>query len=247
MTRSRKPSVRRPDVLRASIAAVILSLAACGDKKPEQAEQAPAPAPAPVERVKAEAVEDVAKRLGVDRRIRIEESERPSSGDAAADMKRLEALLVFFDAMLNAKEDRIRPFLPPRELATLDAMVKDGQWKRIGDGVDRVTVGCSGPDVLAVFLVGDKFQGQLWSFAEAKEGSDQLQLVANPALPNMMDRLSGTTAEPRIKQWLAATRAFYERAKEPDLPMESAQEDRSVKGEDPSAGSGPGGTPGKSK
>ena len=247
MTRSRNPSVRRPEALQASFVAAILCLAACGDKKPEQAEQAPAPAPAPVERVKAEPVEDVAKRLGVDRRIRMEESERPSTGDPASDMKRLEAVLVFFDAMLNAKEDRIRPFLPSRELATLDAMVKDGQWKRLGQDVDRVTVGCSGPDVLAVFLVGDKFQGQLWSFAEPKDGSDQLHLMANPGDPNMMDNLSGTTAEPRIKQWLASSRAWFERSKEPDVPLESAQEDRSVKGEDPAAGSGPGGTPGKSR
>jgi hypothetical protein len=224
-----------------------LAIAACGEKKSEQAEQAPAPPPAPVETVKAETVTEVAARLGVDKRIRMEESERPSTGDASGDQKRLEAILVFFDGMLNAKEDKVKPFLGPRELATLEAMVRDGQWKSMGETVDRVNVGCSGPDVLAVFLVGDDFQGQLWSITESKDNPDQIVFAAQPALPDMMGRVSGTTAEPRIKQWLAQTRAWFERAKEPDVKVESAQEDRSVKGDEPAGGQTPGGTPGKSK
>jgi hypothetical protein len=239
--------VRRPEPFRTLLLTTALLLAACGEKKQEQAEQAPPPPPAPVETVKAETVVEVAARLGVDKRIRMEESERPSGGDPAADQKRLEAILVFFDAMLNAKEDKLKPFLPARELATLDAMIRDGQWKSLGENVDRVNVGCSGPDVLAVFMVGDGFQGQLWAVGAPQDNPDEIKFSAEPTLPDMMDKLSGTTAEPRIKQWSALTRAWFERAKEPDVKVESAQEDRSVKGEDPSGGQTPGGTPGKTK
>lgn len=245
MTPSRNPSVRRPDAIGATLLVAVLAVAGCGKKEEDQAAQAPPPPPAPVETVKVESVEEVVTRLGLDKRLRMEESERPSSGDAASDMKRLEALLVFFDAMLNAKEDAIKPMLSARDKATLETMVKAGEWKTLGQDVDRVSIGCAGPDVLAVFLVGDKFQGQLWTFAESKDNPDQIQLEAQPNWPNMMDKLSGTTAEPRIKQWMAYTRSSLEESKKPDVPLESAQEDRSVKGEEPASGQ-PGGTPGKS-
>jgi hypothetical protein len=244
MTPSRNPSVRRPDAIGAALLVAALALAGCGKKEEEQAAQAPPPPP-PVETVKAETVEEVVARLGVDKRIRMEESERPASGDAATNLKQLEALLVFFDAMLNAKEDAIKPLLSARDQATLETMIKSGEWKTLGQDVDRVSIGCAGPDVLAVFLVGDKFQGQLWTFVESKDNPDQIQLAAQPNWPNMMDKLSGTTAEPRIKQWMAYTRTSLDESKNPDVPLESAQEDRSVKGEEPASGQ-PGGTPGKS-
>ena len=119
MTPSRNPSVRRPDAIGAALLVAALALASCGKKEEEQAAQAPPPPP-PVETVKAETVEEVVARLGVDKRIRMEESERPASGDAATNLKQLEALLVFFDAMLNAKEDAIKPLLSARDQATLE-------------------------------------------------------------------------------------------------------------------------------
>jgi hypothetical protein len=236
--------VRRPDAIRAALACALLALVACGEKKEEQVQQAPAPVAAPVETVKAEAIEEVLARLGVDRRIRMEEAERPSSGDAAADQKRLESILKFFDAMLNAKADAIRPMLSSRDQATLDAMVADGQWKAMGPEVLRLNIGCAGPEVLAVFAIDDDFEGQLWTVEESRDNPDLMVFTAQPTLPGMMDKLSGTTAEPRIKQWMALTREWFEKAKEPDLPLESAQEDRSVKGEEPAPSGGQGAPPG---
>jgi hypothetical protein len=246
MTPSRNPSVRRPDAFRCALAAALLSLVACGEEKKEEAPPPPPP-PAPVETVKAETVEEVIVRLGVDKRVRMQESERPSTGDAAADQRQLETVLKFFDAMLNAKDDVVKPLLSKGDQATLEAMVRDGQWKALGTDVERVDVGCVGPEVLAVFFVGDSLQGQFWTVAPSKDNPDQLEFQSFAALPRMMDRVSGTTAEPRLKMWAAETRKFFDKGKEPDLPLESAQEDRSVKGEDPSQAGGGGGQPSKPK
>ncbi|MFM7807984.1 MAG: hypothetical protein ACKPEA_08645, partial [Planctomycetota bacterium] len=133
--------MRRPDTIGAALLLAALALAGCGKKEEEQAAQAPPPPPAPVETVKAETVEEVVTRLGLDKRIRMEESERPSSGDAATNQKQLEALVVFFAAMLNAKEDAIKPMLSARDKATLETMVKSGEWKTLGQDVDRVSIG----------------------------------------------------------------------------------------------------------
>lgn len=227
--------MRRPDALRAALLAATLALAACGEKKEEVQQAAAPPPPPPKQEVPDETTADVAKRLGVDSRVRMEEADRPKSGDAAADLKRLEAALKFFDAMVTANAEALRPMLSDRDRATLAAMEKDGQWKAVNEDVDRVTVGFGGDKVLAVYMVGDRFDGQLWQVAET-DGA--VRFTALPTPPGIMGMLEGTQAEPRIRQWESVQRLFADAGRKPDEEVDIPQQDRSVQGEE--AGASPG-------
>lgn len=227
--------MRRPDVLRAFLLAATLALAACGEKKEEVQQAAAPPPPPPKQEVPDETVADVAKRLGIDARVRMDESERPKSGDAAADLKRLEAALKFFDAMVNARADALRPMLGDRDRGTLAAMEKDGQWKVVNQDVERVSVGFGGEKVLAVYMVGDRFDGQLWQVSEA-DGA--VRFTALPTPPGIMATLEGTKAEPRIQQWESVVRQRGDQARKPDEAVEVQQQDRSVQGEDAGSSGG---------
>lgn len=227
--------MRRPDLLRAFLLASALVLAACGEKKEEVQQAAAPPPPPPKQEVPDETVSDVAKRLGIDARVRMDEGERPRSGDAAADLKRLEAALKFFDAMVTAKADALRPMLGERDRATLAAMEKDGQWKVVNQDVDRVSVGFGGDKVLAIYMVGDRFEGQLWQVLEADGG---VRFTALPTPPGVVEKLEGTKAEPRIQQWETVVRTLADAARKPDEAVEVQQQDRSVQGEDAGASGG---------
>jgi hypothetical protein len=243
MTPSRNPSVRRPEAIRNLLASLTLALAACGGDS-EQANSAPPPPPPPAQEVAVESVEDVMKRLGIDRRVKMDESERPSLGDPA-DMQRLETVLRFFDAMVKGDADRLRPMLSKPDQATLELMTKDGQWAAATSGIDRVTVGCcAGPEpetcaVLAIFATGDRFDPQLWTLS----GTDSLSLAAVPQPRGIMEQLKGNKAEPRVQQWTRILKDQADRAKQPDEKVEITQQDRSVNGED--SGSEDGSSPGQ--
>ena len=246
MTPSRNPSVRRLDAIRAALIVGVLALAACGEKKEEQVQQAaPPPPPPPKQEVPDETVADVAKRLGIDARVRMDDSEGPKTGDAGNDLKRTEATLKFFDAMVCAKADALRPLLSDRDRATLAAMEADGQWKRVNEGVDRVTIGFGGDKVLAIYAVGDGFQAQFWEVSDAGDG---VRFKALPSARNALDFLEGTKADPRIQQWLHLEQMRTNQASKPDEAVDVPQEDRSVQGEDSSAPAGapaaPSGSPG---
>jgi hypothetical protein len=241
--------VRRPETIRAALlASALFLLPGCGKK--EEPPPPPPPPPAKVE-VKAETVDEVMQRLGVDKRLRMDESERPNSGEATKDLERLELTLKFFDAMVTGKADALRPMLSPLDAQTLDAMQKDGQWKRASEGIERATLGCSGDKVLAIYTLPDRFDAQLW---ELREADGKVQFAAIPQPPNIMDRLQGTKADPRIQQWMKIVKELADKASEPDETPEMPQQDRSVGGEGggsgsdaPSSSPGPSGpkTPGK--
>ncbi len=247
MTPSRNPSVRRPDAIRTLLAALVLTLAACGGgDSAEQAETAPPPPPpAPKEEVASESVADVMKRLGIDRRVKMDESERPGMGDVAADTRRLEAVLKFFDAMVKGDADRLRPMLSKADQETLELMLKDGQWAAATGGIDRVTLGCcagseqEGCVTLAVFTIGDRFDAQLWNLPDV----EKVAFVAVAQPPGILEQLKGSKTEPRVKQWNDSLRAMSERAKQPDEKVELAQQDRSIGGEGGDGESAPGGSP----
>lgn len=246
MTPSRNRSVRRPDPIRTLLAVLVLALAACGGGEPaEQAEAAPPPPPPPKEEVASESVADVMKRLGIDRRVKMDESERPNMGDVAADTRRLEAVLRFFDAMVKGDADRLRPMLSKPDQETLELMLKDGQWAAATASIDRVTLGCTGGSeqegcvTLAVFTIGDRFDAQLWNLPD----DSKVAFVAVAQPPGILEQLKGSKTEPRVKQWSDALRAMTARAQQPDEKVELAQQDRSIGGEGGEGEESPGGSP----
>lgn len=231
--------------MRTLLAALFLALAACGGgDSAEQASTAPPPPPPPKQEVAVESVADVMKRLGIDRRVKMDESERPNSGDAAADMKRLEAVLRFFDGMVKGDAAKVRPMLSKADQTTLDLMQQDGQWTKATTGIERVTVGCcGGPEpetcmALAIYSTGDRFDPQLWTV----RGADTVAFEAMPQPPGIMEQLKGSKAEPRVQQWTKILKDQSDRAKQPDEKVELSQQDRSIEGEGGSAegGSSPG-------
>ena len=142
--------MRRPELLQSALLAAVLALTACGKKEEEAA--APPPPPPPKQEVKVESVADVMKRLAIDSRVKMDESERPTTGDAGGDLKRLEATLLFFNAMVKGDATKLKPMLSEADQTTLDLMQRDGQWKRATDRIDRVTVGCTGGQEPETFM-----------------------------------------------------------------------------------------------
>lgn len=246
MTPSRNLSVRRPEALRTLLASVTLALAACGGGSSDEANNAPPPPPPPPKQeVVVESVADVMKRLGIDRRVKMDETERPNSGDANTDLKRLEAVLTFFDAMVKGDAARVKPMLSKADQATLELMMSDGQWEKATGSIDRVTVGCcSGAEpetcmALAIYTSGDRFDPQLWTVRTAEATSFE----AMPQPPGIMEQLKGSKAEPRVQQWTKILKDQVDRSKQPDEKVELAQQDRSIGGEGGSEGESSPGAP----
>ena len=246
--------MRRPELLRTALLAAVLALTACGKKSEEESAAPPPPPPPPKQEVKAETVADVMQRLAIDSRVKMDESERPASGDAAADLKRLEATLLFFNAMVKGDAAKLKPMLSEADQTTLELMQKDGQWKRATEGIDRVSVGCTtGQEAdtfmaLATFMIGDHFDTQLWT-VKSPSGGEQIVFAAVPAPPLIVDQLKGTKAEPRVQQWMKILKDLAERSKQPDEKVMASQQDRSIEGDssdasEPSSPS-PGGSPSK--
>ena len=181
--------MRRPELLQSALLAAVLALTACGKKEEEAAP--PPPPPPPKQEVKVESVDDVMKRLAIDSRVKMDESERPNTGDAAGDVKRLEATLLFFNAMVKGDATKLKPMLSDADQTTLDLMQKDGQWKRATERIDRVTVGCTGgqePETfmtLGIFMTDDRFDPQLWS-VKSPGAADQCTFSAVPTPPNVI-------------------------------------------------------------
>lgn len=247
--------MRRPELLQSALLAAVLALTACGKKEEEAAP--PPPPPPPKQEVKVESVDDVMKRLAIDSRVKMDESERPNTGDAAGDLKRLEATLLFFNAMVKGDATKLKPMLSDADQTTLDLMQKDGQWKRATERIDRVTVGCTGgqePETfmaLGIFMTDDRFDPQLWS-VKSPGTAEQCTFSAVPTPPNVIDQLKGNKAEPRVQQWVKILKEQLEKSKLPDEVVTVAQQDRSIEGDssggggdEPAAPSGPapGGSP----
>lgn len=233
MTPPRRPSVRRPEPLRVTLLAAALLLSGCG-KKEEAAPPPPPPPPPPKVEVKPETVAEIVQRLGLDARVRMDEGERPNTGDASKDLARLEMALKFLDGMVTGKADAVRPLLTARDQATLEAMVKDGQWKRASEGIDRANAGWAGDKMLVLYTVGDRFDVQLWEVVQV-DGEDRLNALPQP--PGIVDQLKGSKADPRIQQWEKIVKEFTDKGKEPDENPELPQQDRTVAGESGGSGS----------
>jgi len=235
MTHLKNHNARKPNhLLRIAWLCATIALCACGKKEEEVV--AVAYPVAVKQEVVVESVADVMNRLNIDPRVKMDESERPNTGDTAADLKRLESTLLFFNAMVKGDADKVRPMLCEADRTTLEFMLKDGQWKSATESIDRVTVGCCAsqePETfmsLGVFMTGDHFDAQLWSVKSPGNG-EQNSFIAVAAPSQMMEQLRGTKAEPRVQQWMKILKDQADKAKLLDEKVTVAQQDRSIEGE----------------
>ncbi len=246
MTQSRNTTVRKSESIARTLLILTLCLAACGQEEsaPPPAAVAKAAPPPPPPQAVEEPISEVIARLGIDPRIKMDESERPKTPDPSGDGLRLEATLKFFDAMVKGNAEALKPMLSDDDQTTLASMQKDGQWKRVNADVTRVVVGCTNgqePDTflaLGVFTVGDRFEAQLWSI-QSPMGGEQNKFVAMASPTDVMEQLKGTKAEPRVQQWLKILKDLADKSKQPDVVVDLPQQDRSVQGETPAAAPAP--------
>lgn len=215
-----------------SFAALLTLSVACG--KTESETQAPvvaAPVVVVVEEAPTESINDMMKRLGIDKRIRVEDGDK-----APNNVKQAEIIMMFFDAMARANAEKLSPLMSPADQRVLADMQKSGQWKSATKNITRINVGwTAGTEpgtllVLGFFMVADDFAAQLWSLSSGDDNKP-LILTALPSPPKIVEKLEGNKTEARIKQWLKRNKDELAGAKVPDEIVDIPQQDRSVKGE----------------
>lgn len=209
---------------------VALLMVACGKTEEKPAEDI-AVKEVVVDETSKETLNDMMKRLGIDKRVRVEDSDK-----APNDVKQAEAVLLFFDAMVRGNAEKLSPLMSQLDQAVLANMNKSGQWKIATENISRVNVGwTSGAEngsltVLGFYTVGDVFAAQLWSLSPT-EGESPLLMTALASPPKIDEKLQGNKTESRIKQWMNMNKEEIASAKAPDEIIEIPQQDRSVKGE----------------
>lgn len=154
---------------------------------PPPAEPPPPPPPA------VKTVASLMAELGIDDRVRMEESAAPGSTEERV------AMLEFFDAFARGDDGALRPMLPILEELELDALVESGEWSETVENIyDIEVVAGTSPNgdkcVMALIDVNSVMQPQLWHYFNDAGG---FEFEAQPCPPDVMDKLSGT-------DWIAA-------------------------------------------
>ena len=245
MIQLRKLKMQKVNLVSTTLIALLFSamsctIISCGktEAPKEQADAKETQQVAAVEEAPKESLNDIMKRLGIDKRIRVEDGDK-----APSNSKQAEAIVVFFDAMVRGNAQKLKPLLSEQDQVVLDDMDKSGQWKSATENISRVNVGWtagSEPDTLTVlgfYTVGDNFAAQLWTMSSIEGGKPAI-MTALPSPQKIVERLQGNKTDARIKQWLAINKEEMVSAKAPDEVIEIPQQDRSVKGESSSSGSG---------
>ena len=227
-----------------SLSALVLLAQACGKPEVKQAEVVEVKEVV-VEEAPKESINDIIKRLGIDKRVKVEDADKPP-----ADVKQAESVLVFFDAMVRGDAEKLSPLMCKFDQAVLADMNKTDQWKSATQNISRVNVGWTAGsesgslNVLGFYTVGDGFAAQLWSLSPAETDKPSI-MTALPSPAKIDEKLQGNKTDARIKQWLAMNKDEIASAKAPDEIIEIPQQDRSVKGDsDSSSGSDEGAAPG---
>ncbi len=212
-------------------AALLTLSVACG--KTESETEAPVVA-APVvvvEEASAESINDMMKRLGIDKRVRVEAGDKPPSN-----AKQVEFILMFFNSMVRGDAKTLSPLMSTSDQKVLANMVQSGQFKTATENIARVNVGWttgSEPETLSVlgfFAVGDNFEAQLWAISSGAN-DEPLVMTALASPQKIEEKLQGNRTDDRIKQWLSMNKLELTEAKKPDEVIEIPQQDRSTLGE----------------
>jgi hypothetical protein len=240
-----------------AVTAVSLGLAACGSEPPPPAaapvaKRAPEPvytAPAPT----VTPIADLMARYNIDPRVNLSEDLAPDN-----DAGRI-AVLRFFDAFARGDAGRLDGMLSGMDALLLEQMTASGEWETATSNIIGIDVRTGshpivGDCALAVFMVDNQFEPQLWAYEISGDpAADGAEFDAQPSPPNMMERLSG---EDWITAWFNILGEEMARATAPDEIVEIPSQDfteedsgRSSMG-NPAGGPGGGGggnAPGKRK
>lgn len=187
----------------------------------------------------------------IDPRITIAQDEVPMDDmNPELATEKLVAVLKFFDAMVRGSDERMRPMLASADQTVLAELVQGGLFQSAAKGVTRVILGCgsfqlgfdTNDAVFALVQSGSSFEAQLWTYKLGENGTAVFDAAPTP--PDILNRLTGTKAAPRIRQWADAMKARLEEAKKPDELIEIPTVNYGVEGEEGTeGGSAPSGSP----
>lgn len=219
----------------------------CGDEeKPQQVVQEevapPPPPPQPTS-------QDLFAQLNIDPRIKIAEDEVPvADSDPESATRKLKAVLTFFDAMVRGSDERLNPMLASADQKVLAELVQAGLFAPAAQRVTQVVLGCGQfqhelklvDAVFALIQSGPQFEVQLWMYTVDENGQATFDAVPTP--PDILSKLTGTKAAPRIRQWATVLQDLIEESRKPDEAIDFGQVDYGVDDEGNST-SGGGGAP----
>ncbi len=185
-----------------------MGLTGCGGEEEKVTEAAPPPAPRAPARPRC-ALVDLREELQVSDKVVLTEAEAPPDCDERRN------LLVFFDAFVNAQPDTLREMMSAHDSMMLDAMVSTDQLAPAAARIREVTLqtGVSPegrPCVLAMYLLDDGYQAQLWYFKD-EMGQSAFTSAIQP--PDVVDRLSGINL---VDSWFTVLQEEQDRANEYD-------------------------------
>ncbi len=210
--RSRWIETSRPAgglLIAALVALLPMGLAGCGGDEEEKQEVAVAPPPPPPPPRPKCALGDLREELQVSSKVRLSEAEAPPNCDDRRN------LLVFFDAFVNGQADTLREMMDIQDSMQLEAMLNAEQLASVTTRIREVTLetGISPegrPCVLALYLLDDGYQAQMWYFKDPLGGSS---FSSAPQPPNVVDRLSGNDM---VESWFALLQEERDRGSEYD-------------------------------
>jgi len=226
----------------------LLLTAGCGEEPapPPVVVEAPPPPPPPP----PPSPTDLFAQYNIDPRITIAADEVPMDDqNPELATQKLIAVLKFFDAMVRGSDERMRPMLASADQKVLAELVQGGLFENAAKGVTRVILGCgtfqmgfdTSDAVFALVQSGFTFEAQLWTYTLDETGTAVFDAAPTP--PDILNKLTGTKAAPRIRQWAQALKDRIDEAKKPDEFIEMPPVDYSTPGEEEGGESQPAGAP----
>ena len=213
MSRIRSPRIERSRATAGLLLAALftllpMGLVGCGGEEEKNEVAVAPPPPPPPPRPKC-TLGDLRAELRVSDKVKLSEAEAPPNCDDRRN------LFVFFDAFVNGQADTLREMMSTQDSMQLEAMLNAGQLAPAVARIREVTLetGVSPegrPCVLAMYLLDDGYQAQMWYFKDQLGGSS-FSSAAQP--PNVVDRLSGNDL---VESWFALLQEERDRGSEYD-------------------------------
>ncbi len=226
--------------LAAVSAALVMSIAGCGEEPPPVVKKKPPPPPVeapPPPSVKS--IESLMAELGIDDRVELPEARAPGSTEARI------ALLTFFDAFARGDDASVKMMVPYLDQKQLTALVDNGSWEATVDVLYAIEIETGqSPDgepcTLAFFDVDGRQQAQMWFYSEVDGGGWEFE--SQPTPEDIMSFLQG---DDMIEAWFKRWDEEMRIAELADVEIDWSRVDLDGNGDGDSDGGGysPGSTP----